>query len=65
MMTAERSKAPLPSSTQHDLGRCCDSSGMGRPCHVQGRDYSLAILKIIAKAAKVPAKPCPLMMGAV
>lgn len=65
MMTAERSKALLPSPTQHDLGRCCDSSALGRPCHLQGRDYSLAILKIIARAAKVPAKPCPLMMGAV
>lgn len=64
-MTAERSEAPLPSPTQHDLGRCCDSRGLGRPRHLQGRDYSLAILKIIAKAAKVPAKPCPLMMGAV
>lgn len=42
-----------------------DSSALGRPCHLQGRDYSLAILKIIAKAAKVPAKPCPLMTGAV
>lgn len=42
-----------------------DSSTPSRPCYLQGRDYSLAILKIIAKAAKVPAKPCPLMMGAV
>lgn len=65
MMTAERRKALLPSSTQHDLDRCCDSSSLGRPCHLQSMDYSLAILKIIAKAAKVPAKPCPLMMGAV
>ena len=68
MTRAERSKALLPSPTQPcsvipaDL---VDSSVLGRLCQLQGRDYSLAILKIIAKAAKVPAKPCPLMMGAV
>lgn len=36
-----------------------------RPADPQGRGYSLAMLKIMAKAAKMPARPCPLMMGAV
>lgn len=68
MMRAERSKALLPSPTQpYSMTPAdpVDSNALGRSCHPQGRDYSLAILKIIAKAANVPAKPCPLMMGAV
>lgn len=69
MMRAESSEALLPSPPPPWSMTPADPvdsiSALGRTCHSQGRDYSLAILKIIAKAAKVPAKPCPLMMGAV
>lgn len=68
MMGADRSGALLPSPTQScsmSPADPVDSSALRRLCHLQGRHYSLAILKIIAKAAKVPAKPWPLMMGAV
>lgn len=56
---------PTPAGSGVTPAAPADSSALGRPRDPQGRDYSLAILKIIAKAAKMPARPCPLMMGAV